>query len=54
VIHYDTNANINVNGRMESVSGLERGDVVEVRVARDSNGSAYWAQSMVLVRNSRY
>jgi len=53
VIHYDTNANINVNGRMESVSGLERGDVIEVRVARDSNSSAYWAQSFVLVRNSR-
>ena len=53
VVRYDTNASINVNGRMESVSGLERGDVIEVRVARDSNGSTYWAQSMVLVRNSR-
>jgi hypothetical protein len=54
VIHYDTNASINVNGRMESVGGLERGDVIEVRVARDSNGSTLWAQSMALVRDSRY
>ena len=54
VIHFDTNATINVNGRMESVSGLERGDVIEVRVARDSNGSTLWAQSMNLVRDSRY
>lgn len=54
VIHFDTNASINVNGRMESVSGLERGDVIEVRVARDSNGSTLWAQSMNLVRDARY
>jgi Domain of unknown function (DUF5666) len=53
VIHFDTNASINVNGRMESVSGLERGDVIEVRVARDSNGSTLWAQSMDLVRDTR-
>lgn len=53
VIHYDTNAGINVNGRTESVSGLERGDVIEVQVARDANGSSLWAQRMDLVRDSR-
>ena len=53
LVHYDTNAGINVNGRLESVSGLERGDVIEVRVTR--NGSTLWAQSMDLIRdvNSR-
>jgi hypothetical protein len=54
LVHYDTNAGIYVNGRLESVSGLERGDVIEVRVARDSS-SMLWAQRMDLVRdvNSR-
>lgn len=53
IIHYDTNASIYVNGRNESVAGLERGDVIEVQVARD--GSTLWARSMSLVRdvNSR-
>lgn len=53
VVHYDTNAGINVNGRTESVSGLERGDVLEVRVTRDANGSTLWAQRMDLVRDVR-
>ena len=55
IIHYDNNVGINVNGRMESVTGLERGDVIEVQVARDSSGSTLWAQRMFLVRdvNSR-
>ncbi|MFL6248126.1 MAG: hypothetical protein ACJ74H_19030 [Thermoanaerobaculia bacterium] len=49
IINYDTNASIYVNGRNESVSGLERGDVIEVQVARD--GSTLWARSMSLVRD---
>jgi predicted RNA-binding protein len=51
IINYDTNATIDVSGRMETVAGLERGDVIEVQVARDSNGSTLWAQRMYLVRN---
>ena len=53
LVHYDTNAGIYVNGRLESVSGLERGDVIEVRATRD--GSTLWAQRMDLIRdvNSR-
>lgn len=49
VIHFDSNATIYVNGRNESVSGLERGDVIEVQVARD--GSTLRARSMSLVRD---
>jgi predicted RNA-binding protein len=53
VIHYDTNTGVNVNGSFESPSGLERGDVIDVQVARDSNGSMLWAQRMDLVRDVR-
>jgi hypothetical protein len=55
VVYYDTNAGIDVNGRTEAVTGLQRGDVIEVQVARDSNNSTLWAQRMSLVRdvNSR-
>jgi len=53
IIHYDTNTGVNVNGSFESPSGLERGDVIDVKVARDSNGSMLWAQRMDLVRDVR-
>jgi len=55
VVYYDTNTGVDVNGRTEAVTGLERGDVIEVQVSRDSNGSTLWAQRMYLVRdvNSR-
>lgn len=49
IINFDTNASVYVNGRNESVSGLERGDVIEVQVTRD--GSTLWARSMSLVRD---
>jgi len=49
IINFDSNATIYVNGRNESVSGLERGDVIEVQVSRD--GSTLWARSMSLVRD---
>lgn len=53
IINYDNNAGIIVNGRTESIGGLERGDVVEAQVMRD--GSTLWAQRLSLVRdvNSR-
>lgn len=55
IISYDTNIGVNVNGRTEPVTGLERGDIVEVQVVRDANNSTLWAQRLVLVRdvNSR-
>jgi len=49
LVNYDANAGIVVNGRTEPISGLERGDVVEVQVSRD--GSTLWAQRMYLVRD---
>jgi hypothetical protein len=49
IINYDTNASIYVNGRNESIGGLERGDVIEVQVSRD--GSTLWARSLSLVRD---
>lgn len=49
VINYPANASIFVNGRSESIAGLERGDVIEVEVSRD--GSTLWAQRMSLVRD---
>jgi hypothetical protein len=49
IVNYDTNASVYVNGRNEAVNGLERGDVIEVQVARD--GSTLWARSMTLVRD---
>lgn len=51
VIHYDNNTQIDVAGRMQAMSGLERGDVIEVEVSRDSNNSALWAQRAFLVRD---
>lgn len=52
-IQYDTNARIDVNGRLESVSGLEAGDVIEVQVSRSSSGSTLYAERMWLVRDVR-
>lgn len=53
-ISYDTNTSVDVSGRLHPVSGLERGDVVEVTV-RSLGGSSYFAERMFLVRdvNSR-
>ena len=54
IVQYDANTNVDVQGRLYPVSGLERGDVVEVRV-RSLGGSSYFADRVVLVRdvNSR-
>lgn len=52
VINYDSNnAGIVVNGRTEPITGLERGDVIEVQVSRNANSSQLWAQRMTLVRD---
>ena len=53
-VYYDTNASVDVQGRLYPISNLERGDVVDVRVY-GSNSSTLQAQSIVLVRdiNSR-
>lgn len=52
-ISYDTGMNIDVNGQLQSLSGLERGDVVDVQVATNNNSSTYWAQRIWLVRDVR-
>lgn len=51
-LQYDANANVNVNGRMQPVSGLERGDVIEVQ-AQDLGNSMWRATSFTLVRDVR-
>jgi hypothetical protein len=51
-IRYDTGLNVNVNGQMAAVSGLERGDVVDVQV-RDMGNSNLLAQNITLVRDVR-
>jgi hypothetical protein len=54
IIYYETNTGIEVNGQLQPLDGLERGDLIEVEVARD-NSSALWARRVYLVRdvNSR-
>jgi hypothetical protein len=54
VINFDNNVGILVNGRTEPVTGLERGDVIEVQVSRNANSSQLWAQRMTLVRDVNY
>src|SRR6185369_17302315 len=51
-LQYDTNARVNVNGQMQPVSGLERGDVIEVQ-AQDLGNSMWRASSFTLVRDVR-
>lgn len=51
VISYGSNASIEVGGQMHPVSGLERGDVIEVQA--DRSGSTYFANRIFLVRNVR-
>jgi Cu/Ag efflux protein CusF len=51
-IRYDSGMNVNVNGQTASISGLERGDVVDVQV-RDLGNSNLVAQNITLVRDVR-
>jgi hypothetical protein len=50
VVQYDSNMSIDVSGRMQSISGLERGDVIEVQVD-NTTGSVLRANRMWLVRD---
>jgi hypothetical protein len=49
-ISYDQGLNIDVNGRMQPISGLERGDVIEVQV-NNTTGNVLYANRMWLVRD---
>lgn len=54
VISYDNATNVDVRGQSYPVSGLERGDVVDVQVANSGyNSSTYLAQRIILVRDVR-
>lgn len=52
VIEYPSGMNIDVSGRMQPVSGLERGDVIEVQI-ENANSSVLRATRMWLVRDVR-
>ena len=51
-LQYDTNARVNVNGQMQPISGLERGDVIEVQ-AQDLGNNSWLASSVTLLRDAR-
>jgi Domain of unknown function (DUF5666) len=51
VVQYDANATIENGGRSYPINGLERGDVIEVQV--DRNSSTNFANRIILVRNVR-
>ncbi|HEY0160093.1 MAG TPA: hypothetical protein VGF28_22590 [Thermoanaerobaculia bacterium] len=48
-VQYDDNLQIDVNGRLHPMAGVERGDIIEVQVS--GNGSMYWAERAWLVRD---
>ncbi|HYH09156.1 MAG TPA: DUF5666 domain-containing protein [Thermoanaerobaculia bacterium] len=52
VLQYDSNTRIDVNGSLQPLEGLERGDVVEVQV-RNLGGSSYLIDRALLVRDVR-
>ena len=52
-VQYDpNNTNVDVSGRLNPVSGLERGDVIDVQVS-NAGSSLPFAQRITLVRNVR-
>jgi len=51
-VQYDTNARVNVGGQLQPISGLERGDVIEIQ-AQDMGNSSWLASSITLVRDIR-
>jgi hypothetical protein len=51
IVQYGTNASVEVGGRMNAISGLERGDVIDVQVDRTNNSSTYFANRIILVRD---
>lgn len=52
IVSYDANTSVDVAGRLHPVSGLERGDVIEVQV-RNPNASMPFAERIFLVRDVR-
>jgi hypothetical protein len=52
VVRYDNNVSVDVNGKLNPVTGLERGDVVEVQ-ADNAGGSSLLARRITLVRDVR-
>lgn len=51
-LQYDPSARINVNGQMQPLTGLERGDVIEVQ-AQDLGNNTWSASSFTLLRDAR-
>lgn len=51
IISYDSNTNVDVSGRSYPVSGLERGDVIDVQV-QNRNATNPFAQRIILVRDA--
>jgi len=51
-VQYDTNAGVYVNGALQPVTGLERGDMVEVQVNGSGAGNLF-ANRITLVRDVR-
>lgn len=49
VVQYSDNTQVDVNGRLHPMAGLERGDIVSVEVS--GNGSTYWAERVYLVHD---
>lgn len=52
IVSYDANTSVDVSGRSHPVSGLERGDVIEVQVSNPSSSMPF-AQRIFLVRDVR-
>ena len=50
IVSYDSNTSVDVSGRMHPVSGLERGDVIEVQTA-NPNSATPFASRIYLVRD---
>lgn len=51
IIQYGTNTSVEVAGQLHPITGLERGDVVDVQVS--GSGSNLLAERVILVRNVR-
>ncbi len=49
-VRYDSNIRVNVQGQMYAVSGLQRGDVIDVQL-QDLGNSNYLAQTITLVHD---
>lgn len=49
-VQYDANSNVEVSGQLYPISGLERGDVIQVQL-QNANTSLPFAQRIVLVRD---